>query len=108
MNKHIYILNTFINYILLPLFLVVTFTVEARPPYELFKFHTVVIDAGHGGKDPGAHGSHSLEKNVSLAIAKKVDALIKSEMPDIDVIMTRTTDRFVELNKRADIANEKK
>ncbi|WP_259068650.1 N-acetylmuramoyl-L-alanine amidase family protein [Mucilaginibacter sp. X4EP1] len=108
MNKRICILKSFINYILLSFFLVVSFTAKARPPYESFKFRTVVIDAGHGGKDPGAHGSYSREKNVALAIAKKVDALIKSEMPDINVIMTRTTDRFVELNKRAEIANEKK
>jgi N-acetylmuramoyl-L-alanine amidase len=71
-----------------------------------FKFKTVVIDAGHGGKDPGAHGSHSLEKNVALAIAKKVDKLIENSMPGINVIMTRSTDKFVELNRRSEIANE--
>ena len=81
-------------------------TLKADPPKSAFKFKTVVIDAGHGGKDPGAHGDFSLEKNVALAIARKVDALLKTEMPDIDVIMTRKTDKFVELNKRADIANE--
>ena len=43
-----------------------------------FKFRTVVIDAGHGGKDPGAHGSYSSEKNVALAIAKKVELLLKN------------------------------
>jgi len=73
---------------------------------QLSSLKTVVIDAGHGGKDPGAHGDFSLEKNVALAIAKKVDALLKSEMPDINVIMTRNSDKFVELNKRADIANQ--
>jgi len=70
-----------------------------------FKFKTVVIDAGHGGKDPGAHGSYSFEKNVTLAIAKKVNRLLKKDMEDVNVVMTRNTDRFVELNKRADIAN---
>ena len=71
-----------------------------------FKFKTVVIDAGHGGKDPGAHGSYSLEKNVALAIAKKVDQLIKNTMPGLNVIMTRTTDKFIPLNRRSEIANE--
>lgn len=73
----------------------------------LFSFNTVVIDAGHGGKDPGARGSYSLEKNVALAIAKKVRSLIDSEMPGVHVIMTRSTDRFVELNKRSETANKK-
>jgi N-acetylmuramoyl-L-alanine amidase len=71
-----------------------------------FKFRTVVIDAGHGGKDPGAHGAYSSEKNVALAIAKKVELLLKDEMPGINVIMTRSTDRFIELKRRSEIANE--
>ena len=71
-----------------------------------FSFKTVVIDAGHGGKDPGAHGAYSSEKNVALAIAKKVELLLREEMPGINVIMTRSTDRFVELKRRAGIANE--
>ena len=71
-----------------------------------FVFNTVVIDAGHGGKDPGAHGSYSLEKNVALAIAKKVKFLIDDEIGDLNVIMTRSTDRFIELNRRSEIANE--
>jgi N-acetylmuramoyl-L-alanine amidase len=75
-----------------------------KPP---FQFKTVVIDAGHGGKDPGAHGAFSLEKDVALAIAKKVQNLLKANMPDINVVMTRSTDKFIELNRRSEIANEK-
>jgi N-acetylmuramoyl-L-alanine amidase len=71
-----------------------------------FKFKTIVIDAGHGGKDPGAHGSFSNEKTVALAIAKKLKTAINDEMSGIDVIMTRSTDKFVELHKRADMAND--
>ncbi len=70
-----------------------------------FRFKTIVIDAGHGGKDPGAHGDYSLEKNVALAIAKRLKALINDEMPEIKVVMTRSTDKFIELNKRSEIAN---
>lgn len=73
-----------------------------------FRFKTIVIDAGHGGKDPGAHGAYSSEKNVALAIAKKLERLLKNNMQDVDVVMTRSTDKFVELNKRADIANQLK
>ena len=74
-----------------------------KPP---FKFQTIIIDPGHGGKDPGARGSHSLEKNVALSISKKLKAAIVKDMPGIHVIMTRTTDKFVELKRRVAIANE--
>ncbi|MBB6130527.1 N-acetylmuramoyl-L-alanine amidase family protein [Mucilaginibacter lappiensis] len=71
-----------------------------------FKFKTVIVDAGHGGKDPGAHGAYSKEKNVALSIAKKLRDLINDEMSGVKVVMTRSTDVFVELHKRADIAND--
>ncbi|HEY2582176.1 MAG TPA: N-acetylmuramoyl-L-alanine amidase [Mucilaginibacter sp.] len=77
------------------------------PPKAYFKFKTIVIDAGHGGKDPGAHGAYSSEKNVALDIAKKVQQLLLKEMDDVNVVMTRSTDKFIELNRRSEIANEK-
>lgn len=73
-----------------------------------FKFSTVVIDAGHGGKDPGAHGAYSQEKNVALSIALKLRDIIQDELPAIHVVMTRTTDKFVELQQRSNIANDAK
>jgi len=101
-------LKPVINYSLFLFLAILSFTAWGRPPKYVFKFKTVVIDAGHGGKDPGAHGAWSSEKTVTLAIAKKVQQLIARDIPDIDVIMTRTTDRFVQLNRRAEIANENK
>src|SRR3954470_24300151 len=71
-----------------------------------FKFKTVVVDAGHGGKDGGARGGFSLEKNVALSIAKKLQAAIQTQLPDLNVVMTRTDDTFIELNKRSAIANQ--
>ncbi|QEM04831.1 N-acetylmuramoyl-L-alanine amidase [Mucilaginibacter rubeus] len=71
-----------------------------------FKFKTVIIDAGHGGKDPGSHGAYSKEKNVSLSIAKKLRDAINDEMSGIKVVMTRSTDVFIELHQRTDIAND--
>ncbi|MDA3883057.1 MAG: N-acetylmuramoyl-L-alanine amidase [Bacteroidales bacterium] len=71
-----------------------------------YKIKTVVIDAGHGGKDPGAVGSKAKEKDITLAIALKTGELIEKYLPNVKVIYTRSTDVFVELHKRADIANK--
>lgn len=69
------------------------------------KIKTVVIDAGHGGKDPGALGKHSKEKDIALAVALKTGAYIEKNL-DVEVIYTRKDDRFIPLHKRADIANK--
>jgi len=69
---------------------------------------TVVIDAGHGGKDPGALGKKSFEKDIALSIALKVGDYIKQNLPDVKVIYTRSTDEFIPLNTRAEIANKNK
>ena len=66
---------------------------------------TVVIDPGNGGQDPGCHGNHSNEKQVTLAIGLKVGSFIEKAYPDIKVIYTRKTDVFIELDERAAIAN---
>lgn len=68
----------------------------------------VTIDAGHGGKDPGAVGKHSKEKNLALAIALKLGQYIENQMEDVSVFYTRKNDTFVELYERAQIANRNK
>ncbi len=73
-----------------------------------YKIRTVVIDAGHGGKDSGAVGKNSLEKDIVLKIALKLGHYIEDNIPDVKVIYTRTTDVFVPLSERADIANRNK
>jgi N-acetylmuramoyl-L-alanine amidase len=70
------------------------------------KITKVVIDAGHGGKDPGALGSKSKEKNITLSVALKTGKYIEENFKDVKVIYTRKTDKFIELHKRAQIANE--
>jgi N-acetylmuramoyl-L-alanine amidase len=69
---------------------------------------TVVIDAGHGGKDPGCHGNFAHEKHVCLEMAWKLGDLIKKKYPEIKVIYTRDKDVFVELIERANIATKAK
>lgn len=70
------------------------------------KVKVIVIDAGHGGKDPGCNGVNHKEKEVALAVALKLGKLIEEYMKDVKVIYTRKTDVFVELEDRAKIAND--
>lgn len=69
------------------------------------KIQTIVIDAGHGGKDSGALGQVSKEKDINLAVALKLGDYIQENMPDVKVVYTRKKDVFVELSERAAIAN---
>ncbi len=68
----------------------------------------VVIDAGHGGHDPGAVGKISKEKNINLNVALKLGKQIKNNCPDVKVIYTRDRDVFIPLDRRAEIANNAK
>ena len=72
------------------------------------KDFTVVIDPGHGGKDPGAIGRRGKEKNINLAVALKLGALIRENCKDVNIVYTRQKDVFVALDKRAQIANNAK
>lgn len=65
----------------------------------------LVLDAGHGGRDPGAVGKISREKDITLSVVKKVGALVNEKYPDIRVVYTRKNDVFVPLEERASIAN---
>lgn len=66
----------------------------------------VVIDAGHGGKDPGGMGKNSQEKHIALNIARLLAIGIRTNYPGVEVIMTRSDDTFVPLYERANIANK--
>lgn len=73
---------------------------------ERWKLDVVVIDAGHGGSDPGTIGvNNTREKDVALSIAKKLGNLIRKHHPDVKVVYTREDDRFIELYRRGQIAN---
>ena len=66
---------------------------------------TVVIDPGHGGRDPGAIGKRGKEKTINLNVALKLGNLIKTNCPDVKIVYTRNKDVFVGLDRRAQIAN---
>ncbi len=70
------------------------------------KVARVVIDAGHGGIDPGTNFGKVLEKDITLSIALKLGALIERNLPDVQVVYTRTTDVYVKLIERSNIANK--
>ncbi|MDR2775395.1 MAG: N-acetylmuramoyl-L-alanine amidase [Tannerella sp.] len=72
------------------------------------KSFTVVIDPGHGGKDPGCVGSISKEKVINLAVAMRLGSLIEQNHSDVQIIYTRKTDIFIPLDERANIANRYK
>jgi N-acetylmuramoyl-L-alanine amidase len=77
----------------------------AARPLNGRKIRTIVIDPGHGGEDPGAHGPHGLrEKDVCLAIALRVKAAL-AKQPDLTVLLTRDSDVFIPLRGRTDFAN---
>ena len=69
---------------------------------------TLVIDAGHGGKDAGALGKYSKEKNINLNVALAFGRYVEQNCPDVRVIYTRKTDVFIPLHERAAIANRNK
>lgn len=80
---------------------------EAQTKQEL-GLKTVVIDPGHGGKDPGAPGKTSLtsEKHIVLKISKLLGQKIKDAYPDVKVVYTRSTDVFLELKERVNVAKK--
>ena len=76
----------------------------AKRPHR-YHMRTIVLDAGHGGKDIGCNGADAHEADVALAIIKDLGRQLEANMPDVQVIYTRKTDVFVELDERAAIAN---
>lgn len=89
--------------LLLGVFLTIFYTTSLTAQSRSF---TVVIDPGHGGRDPGALGSTSKEKDIVLSVGLKLGKLIEDNHPDVKVIYTRDKDVFVPLNQRATIANK--
>ena len=84
-------------------------TIHAQNSGDEYKVKTIVIDAGHGGKDPGSFGYRKTkEKDIALSVALKVGKYLEDSFDDVKVIYTRKTDVFLALHERATIANKAK
>ncbi|NUQ24460.1 MAG: N-acetylmuramoyl-L-alanine amidase [Saprospiraceae bacterium] len=70
-----------------------------------YRIKTIVIDAGHGGHDPGCLGGNTQEKHIALALAQKLADNVRQQFPSVKVILTRNDDTFIPLHERAAIAN---
>lgn len=81
---------------------------EAEGQYHAGELRCVCLDAGHGGKDPGAVGAKTYEKHIVLSIVVKLGKMIEDNYPDVKVIYSRQKDVFVELANRTKIANKNK
>ena len=79
---------------------------QEKTPGDISHIRTVVIDPGHGGKDPGAQYGNAREKDIVLDISLKLGNYIKANYPEVKVIYTRDRDFFVPLYQRASIANK--
>lgn len=83
-----------------------SFTDHNTRPTQKQPLKRIVIDAGHGGGDPGARGRYSNEKDIALAIALKLEKMMGEAIPDLDIVMTRRTDVFDPVTRKAEIANQ--
>ncbi|MGH2649199.1 MAG: N-acetylmuramoyl-L-alanine amidase family protein [Ginsengibacter sp.] len=95
------------------LFVLISLTVFSKvcDAQSTKKIKTIIVDAGHGGKDDGAHGDYenslnSKEKNITLAIALKLVDALKKDLPGVNIIPTRTTDVYQNPREKAQIAND--
>lgn len=104
-NKYTTILTKFYTILVFVSALLFLTSANTYTP-EAYKIRKVVIDAGHGGKDPGATGRKSKEKDITLSVALKVGEYIKTQYSDVEIIYTRKEDVFVALDERSRIANE--
>jgi len=90
------------------IYLVLSNSVDNQVFAQEYKIKTIVIDAGHGGKDGATHGVYSKEKDVALKTALNLGRALQDSLKDIKVIFTRQTDVFIPLYERINIANNAK
>jgi N-acetylmuramoyl-L-alanine amidase len=96
--------NKFSKYNSILLLMLMLFALTIDNTAQNTKF-TLVIDAGHGGHDPGAIGAISREKDINLAVSLQLGALVEKNFKDVNVVFTRKTDKYLTLQERADVVN---
>lgn len=99
-------LSTFNFYLIFIILLLFHCNLLKSQHISAYRVSKIVIDAGHGGKDPGTVGKISHEKDITLSIARKVGNLITQNLEDVKVIYTRSDDTFIPLDERSSIANK--
>jgi N-acetylmuramoyl-L-alanine amidase len=106
-NITTYTMKLLLSLILTGLLFISLPSAKLRPRNNGTSLKKIVIDAGHGGLDPGCNGANEIwEKAVTLSISLKLGKLLEDSMKDVQVIYTRKTDKFVELWERPNIANK--
>ncbi len=99
-------LNISAIFIFFSLCILLLFSSNSKSQLSDKKIFTVIIDAGHGGKDPGTTGTTGIyERGIVLSIAQKLRDFLSKEYSDVKVVMTRDKDEFIELKERGNIAN---
>jgi N-acetylmuramoyl-L-alanine amidase len=101
MMKKIFLLSL-VSFIII---LISSFNTRPDAVFQKPSIKTIIIDAGHGGKDNGARGDYSFEKDICLDIAMKLGKKLEQEFPEIKILYTRTTDVYPAIKARADFAN---
>lgn len=100
-----------VSAVFISIFICILFSSFITAPAYLYQkqlLKTIVIDAGHGGTDFGAGGAYSYEKNITLSISLKLQKALQEAMPDVKIVMTRTTDIYQHPTLKANIANQAK
>lgn len=93
--------------VLLTILLLLSMPAAKLPKKNINQVKTIVLDAGHGGSDPGCNGANEIwEKEVTLDVVLKVGKLISEQLPDVKVLYTRTTDKALKLSDRPNYANK--
>ena len=85
-----------------------SFTEKEKKPNQKQPLKRIVIDPGHGGSDGGARGRYSNESDIALAIGLKLEKMMNEDIPDVEVVMTRRTDVYDHVTRKAEIANQAK
>lgn len=105
MRREYKFLSTFNFYLALLIISLFSANTTKSQHLSAYSVSKIVIDAGHGGKDPGTVGKISKEKDITLSIAKRVGELINQNLPGVKVVYTRSDDTFIPLDERSRIAN---